>query len=58
MIQHEVNLLDVTLNLLENTNKPYKKPGDKIVYNLKESNHPMKIKTEMPKLIEKRLSNI
>ena len=58
MRQHKVNFLDVTLNLLENTYKPYKKPGDKIWYIHKESNHPMKIKTEMPKIIEKRLSNI
>ena len=58
MRQHEVNFLDVTLNLLENTYKPYKKPGDKIWYIHKESNHPVKIKTEMPKIIEKRLSNI
>ena len=58
MRQHEVNFLDVTLNLLENTYKPYKKPGDKIWYIHKESNHPMKIKTEMPKIIEKRISNI
>ena len=34
---HEVNFLDVTLNLLENTYKPYKKPGHKILYIHKES---------------------
>ena len=46
----------MTFNLFENTYKPYKKPGDKILYIHRESNHPQKIKKEMSRIIEKRLS--
>ena len=35
-----VNFLDVTLNLEENTFKPYRKPGDRPWYVHSESNHP------------------
>ena len=55
---HKVDYLDVTLDLANNTYRPYKKPNDKIIYIHKDSNHPLNIKKELPKMIEKRLSSI
>ena len=55
---HKVDYLDVTLDIANNTYRPYKKPNDKIIYIHKDSNHPLNIKKELPKMIEKRLSSI
>ena len=36
----EVDFLDVTFNLENNTYRPYKKPNDKLIYTDVSSNHP------------------
>ena len=52
-----VNYLDITLNLLDGTYKPYQKPENKLQYIHEESNHPpYKIK-QIPITNETRLSN-
>ena len=40
----EVDFLDVTFNLENNTHRPYKKPNDKLIYIDVSSNHPAQIK--------------
>ena len=50
-----VNFLDVTLNLEENTFKPYRKPGDRPRYVHSESNHPPLVIKNIPAGIERRL---
>ena len=53
-----VGYLDVTLNLLNNTYKPFSKPNNKIIYIHKESNHlPSTIK-QILFSIESRLSSL
>ena len=49
--------LDVTLNLTENTYKPYRKDDQLPVYIHKESNHPPMIKKNLPTMIERRISD-
>ena len=51
-----VDYLDVTLNLNDGTYRPYHKPDCKIQYINTESNHPPNIIRQIPKTIEKRLS--
>ena len=51
-----VDYLDVTLNLNDGTYKPYNKPDNKIQYINTESNHPPNIILQIPKTIERRLS--
>ena len=51
-----VNYLDVTFNLDDGTYRPYQKPGNIIQYIHVESNHPPNIIKQIPKTIEKRLS--
>jgi hypothetical protein len=53
-----VNFLDITLNLENNTYKPYRKPGDKPVYVHSQSNHPPQVIKNLPAGIERRLRNI
>ena len=53
-----VDYLDVTLNLNNGTYKPYCKPDNKIQYINIESNHPPNIINQIPKTIEKRLSDL
>ena len=55
---HEVNFLDVTLNLADGTYKPYRKPNDLPIYINTGSNHPPSVKKELPAMISKRLSSI
>ena len=52
-----VNYLDVTLNLKDGSFKPYLKPGNKLQYINTQSNHPPNVITQVPKTIEKRLSD-
>ena len=52
----EVDFLDVTFNLENNTYRPYKKPIDKIIYTDVSSNHPPQIKKQLTKIISDRLS--
>ena len=46
----------MTLNLENNTNRPYKKPNDKLIYIDISSNHPPQIKKQLTKIISDRLS--
>ena len=52
-----VDSLDITLNLLDGTYKPYQKPENALQYIHKESNHPPYIIKQIPITIETRLSN-
>ena len=53
-----VNYLDVTFNLNDGTYRPYQKPDNIIQYIHVESNHPPNIIKQIPKTIEKRLSQL
>ena len=53
-----VNYLDVKLNLLNNTYKPFCKPNNEINYIHKESNHPPSIIKQIPFSIKSRLSSL
>ena len=53
-----VNYFDITLNLNEDTYRPYHKPNDEIQYIHKESNLPPTIIKQLPLTIESPLSNI
>ena len=53
----EVNFLDITLNLVNGTYRPYKKPNDKLQYIHKLSNHPPQVLKQLPQSINDRLSN-
>ena len=53
-----VDILDVTLNLTDSTEKPYHKPNDDICYIHKESNHPPSLTKQLTISIEIRLSKI
>ena len=53
-----VNYLDVTFNLNDGTYRSYQKPGNIIQYIHVESNHPPNIIKQIPKTIEKRLSQL
>ena len=53
-----IDFLDVTLNLNEQSYKPYCKPNNTIHYIHKNSNHPPIISNYVSKVIETRLSTI
>ena len=53
-----VNYLDVTFNLNDGTYRPYQKPDNIIQYIHVESSHPPNIIKQIPKTIEKRLSQL
>ena len=53
-----VDYLDVTLNLLNNTYKPFSKPNNEINYIHEESNHASSIIKQIPFSIKSRLSNL
>ena len=53
-----VNFLDVTLDLNNESFRPYRKPGDEINYIHVESDHPPNIIKQIPLSIEKRLSSL
>jgi len=55
---HQVNFLDVTINLKTNKYWPYRKPNDVPLYIHKESNHPPTITKQLPIMIENRISAI
>ena len=54
----KTDFLDVSIDLTNNTYKPYRKKNAKILYINKESNHPIHIKTGLPRMIEKRLKTL
>ena len=53
-----VNFLDVNLNLLDGTYRPYRKNNDVPVYMSKNSNHPPTIKKGLVKMIGHRISDL
>ena len=53
-----VNFLDTTLNLQENSYKPYIKPNNTTHYVNIKSNHPNNVTKTIPKSVNQRLSNI
>ena len=53
-----VNYLDNTFNLNDGTYRPYQKPDYKTQYIHVQSNHPLNITKQIPKTIEKRLSQL
>ena len=55
---HTEDYLDVTLDLHNNSFRPYRKPNDEPIYINKQSNHPPHIIKEIPKMITKRLSRL
>ena len=52
----EADFLAVTLNLENNTYRPYKKSNDKLIYTDVSSNHPPQIEKRLTKIISDRLS--
>ena len=52
-----VNFLDVTQNLKKHTFEPYKKENDTPIYKHTSSNHPPSIIKQIPKSINRRLSD-
>ena len=47
----ELEILDVTLNLQNETSRPYTKPNDKLIYVHTSLNHPRQIIKQLPKFI-------
>ena len=54
----QVDFLDVTLNIQTNKFWPFKKQNSETIYINKHSNHPNYIKSEIPKMVNKRLCEI
>ena len=54
----QVNFLDITFSLIEEKYWPYRKPNNEPLYINRYSNHPPCIIRELPKMIEKRLSDL
>ena len=52
-----VDFLDVTFDLYNNLYKPYRKPNNKPIYIIKQSNHPPNVLKQLPKSIAKRISD-
>ena len=52
----EVDFFGITLNLQNDTYRPYKKPNDKLLYIQSSSNHPSRIIKQLPNSIFERLS--
>ena len=53
-----VDFLDVRFDLVNNTYQPYRKPNNEPIYISKRSNHLPNILKELPKAINKRISDI
>ena len=53
-----VNYLDTQFNLRDMTYRPYHKPNNDPIYINKDSNHPSNILKQLPKAIEKRISDL
>ena len=53
-----VNFLDIRFDLVNNTYQPYHKPNNEPVHIHKQSNRPPNILKELPKSINKRISDI
>ena len=55
---NQVDFLDITLNLKEETYFPYRKPNNSPLYINIESNHPKNVIDDLPRGINKRLNEI
>ena len=53
-----VNFLDITFDLTNDTNGPYRKPNDEPLYINRLSNHPPSIIRELPLSINKRINKL
>ena len=53
-----VNILDITLNLIDGTYKPFNKPNSNPIYIHTQSNHPPTIIKQIPSMISDRISNL
>ena len=53
-----LNFLDVTLDLISGEFRPYNKPNNTLLYIHKESNHPPTVLKQIPKIVERRLSDL
>ena len=53
-----VDFLDTQFNLKTNTYKPYRKPNNEPMYINQNSNHPPTVLKQLPKSIEKRISEL
>ena len=53
-----VNFLDIQLDLVNGTYRPYRKPNDSPMYIDINSNHPPSIKKQIPKSISKRIPRL
>ena len=56
--QKSVDYLDVTMNLSDGSYRPYHKPDDETNYIHAESDHPPNILKQLPKAVEKRISDL
>ena len=54
----KVDFLDVTLDLTKSSYYPFRKPNNELQYINNTSNHPPNILKQLPKMIEKRLSDL
>ena len=54
---HSVNFLDLTLDLREDTYKPFMKPNDVPLYVHRQSNHPQTVLDNIPLSVNRRLSS-
>ena len=54
----QTDFLDVSLDLSNNTYKPFRKANAKLAYIHKASNHPQHIKNALPRMIERRLQSL
>ena len=54
----KVDFLDITMDLTNASYYPFKKPNNELQYINKSSNHPPNIIKQLPKMIEKRLSDL
>ena len=58
MCLSQVNFLDVSFSLPNDTFKPYRKPNSETLYIDRQSNHPPTIIKQLPAMIEKRISEL
>ena len=53
-----VNFLDVSMDLMDDSFKPFRKPNDTPIYVHKLSNHPPSVSKNLPKAINKRINQL
>ena len=53
-----INFLDVTLDVIKDEYRPYNKPNNDPLYVHSNSNHPPNIIKQIPKTVERRLSDL